>query len=256
MELGEHTRSHLGTTTTWLAHRGQNLQVAHVVLDNLDSVEPVAVVDPLTEELNWWLSEELFSLGHVQVIDEADSLELGALRLEAVLGTSIELGLNDLLHTVGGGTSREVDGEADLILVQFEQNLINKNGLTNTSVTQKQDGLVRVEESLSKESVPDGINSGNDDLVELLVDWLVSWWLPSSPVLLLSADVVLVDSVAVREHRLNVTKDVIDLAAGLFINSGTNGPDDAEHEPLFNVEEEVATVLLLTLLKARDEGVE
>jgi hypothetical protein len=49
VELGKHTIGQFGTTTTGLAHGGEELKVAHVVLDNLGSVEPVAVVHPLTE---------------------------------------------------------------------------------------------------------------------------------------------------------------------------------------------------------------
>ena len=90
MELGKHTLTDVGTTTTRLTHSGHNLKVADEVLDNFGAIVPETVVDPLTEQLDWGLSAESLLLGHVEVINETDSLELGTLRLESVLGTSVE----------------------------------------------------------------------------------------------------------------------------------------------------------------------
>jgi len=76
MELGNHTGSNFSSATAGWAHSSDNLQVAHEVLNDLLAIEPVAVVNPLADELNWGLSAELFLLGHVQVIDKCDCLEL------------------------------------------------------------------------------------------------------------------------------------------------------------------------------------
>jgi hypothetical protein len=47
---------------------------------------------------------------------------------------------------------------------------------------------------------------------------------------------MLENSVAVREHWLNVSQDIVDFSSATFINCGTDRPDKAEHEPLFDVE--------------------
>jgi len=76
VELGEHARSNLGSAAAGWSHGCNYLQVAHVVLHDLLAIEPVAVVDPLTEQLDGWLGAELFLLGHVQVVNKRDGLEL------------------------------------------------------------------------------------------------------------------------------------------------------------------------------------
>jgi hypothetical protein len=48
---------------------------------------------------------------------------------------------------------------------------------------------------------------------------------------------------------------VIDLAARGLVDGGSDGPNDAEDEPLLNVEEEVTAVLFLALLEAGSEVV-
>ena len=74
VELGSKTRGKVSSTTTRLTHGSQNLKLAHEVLDNLLAIIPEACIEPLTDELDRRLSTELFTLGHVKVIDEAHSL--------------------------------------------------------------------------------------------------------------------------------------------------------------------------------------
>jgi hypothetical protein len=50
-----------------------------------------------------------------------------------------------------------------------------------------------------------------------------------------------------REHRLNVSENVIDLSSGSLFDSGTDGPDETEYEPLLNVELVGLMLLFLTL---------
>jgi len=87
--------------------------------------------------------------------------------------------------------------------------------------------------------------------VELFADGLPVIWnllFPRSPVLLLLVDVELEYSVTVREHWFNITEDVVDFTATCFVNGGTNRPNDAEHKPLLNVEQEISSILLFSLL--------
>jgi len=75
--------------------------------------------------------------------------------------------------------------------------------------------------------------------VELFSDWLPVVWnlfLPRRPVLLFLVDVKLKYSIAVGEHRFNVTENVVDFSATGFINSDTNRPNDAKYKPFLDVE--------------------
>lgn len=135
--------------------------------------------------------------------------------------------------------------------------MIDEHGLTDTGVTDKQNGRTVVEETLSEVSVTDGINSGYNNFVELLANWLVGSDLlfPAEPVLLFLVDVVFVDSVAVGEHGLDISEDIIDFTSAAFIDGGANGPNETEYEPLLNVEEVVTSVFFLTLLEAQNKSI-
>ena len=107
VELTEKTSRDFGTTTTGFTHRRDNLKVANVVLGHLSSVArvPEGVVDVLANELKRRLGAEGVLAGHVEIINEADGLNLGVLGLELVLCPAIVLALNHHLEAAGSGTS-------------------------------------------------------------------------------------------------------------------------------------------------------
>jgi hypothetical protein len=76
------------------------LELLDLVGKNLGSVIPESIVDPLSDELKRRMRTEGVLLGHVQVVDEADCLGLSILRTILVLGTSLKVGLNDLLSNL------------------------------------------------------------------------------------------------------------------------------------------------------------
>jgi len=118
VELREHAVTDFSTTTTRFAHGSKDLQVANVVLNNFLSVEPVSIINPLTNQFNWRLGSESVFSWHIEIINEADSFELGSLWLESVLRASVELGFNDFLHTICTCASREVTSERNLVRVK------------------------------------------------------------------------------------------------------------------------------------------
>jgi len=61
-------------------------------------------------------------------------------------------------------------------------------------------------------------------------------FLPWGPVLFLLVNVMFEYSIAVREHRLNISQDIVDFSTTSLVNCCTYRPDKAEHEPLFDVE--------------------
>lgn len=102
------TLSQFSATTTWLTHsRADN------VVDNGEpwlflvlTIVPTAEVKELTDQLNWWLSTELFLLRHVKIIDEDDEL-LAERWTPAVLSTFFVIGLQVILSLIGGSLGRE-----------------------------------------------------------------------------------------------------------------------------------------------------
>lgn len=105
VELGHDSVGDDATTSTWLTHGSQDLHVLHQVADNLLSVVPEAVVDPLTEQLERWLRSIAVFSWHVEVINEADGLDVGVLWLELVVGSLVEVALNYFLAALGSGSS-------------------------------------------------------------------------------------------------------------------------------------------------------
>jgi len=77
----------------------------HSVSRMLLSIIPELVVSPLTDQLKRRLRTESIFAWHVKVIDEANSLALGVLRLVLVTNSSLKVTLNDILDTVRCGTS-------------------------------------------------------------------------------------------------------------------------------------------------------
>jgi len=101
MEFGENTSGDLCTTTAWFTHSRQELQILNVVWNDLESVIPELIVNPLPHELKWWLGTECVLSWHVKIIDEADSLLLGFHWSVFVFGSSLEVAFNDILNTIG-----------------------------------------------------------------------------------------------------------------------------------------------------------
>lgn len=118
------------------------------------------------------------------------------------------MALDDILDTARSGTSREVDSEAVNIVADLNlvEETLNDSGLSNTRVTNKENLRVSLKKNVNKVLVSDSVNSLNEDLMELFVaieshgltGYLI---LPRSPVpVLVKVNMVLVDSVRVREH--------------------------------------------------------
>jgi hypothetical protein len=114
-----------------------------------------------------------------------------------------------------------------------------------------------VQKALREVSVTHRVNSGYDNLVELLTNRFVGgdFLFPAGPVFLLLINKVIVDRVAVGEHRLDISQNVVDFASASLVDGGAYRPNQAEDEPLLNVKEEIASILLLALFKAKDQRV-
>ena len=122
----------------------------------------------MSDEFNRRLGAIFVLQRHVEIINEANSLQFGVLRLELVLGSSIKVALNVLLGSLRVGTSREVDGERKLKLVEFsEKSLFNKDSLSDARVSNEKNMSIMLEESLRDESVSGPIDSLNVDVMEL-----------------------------------------------------------------------------------------
>lgn len=170
MELGGDPGGDLGTSTTGSAHSGNDLQLAHVVLDNLLAIVPKTGVEPLTKELDRWLGAISILLGHVEVVNKADGLQLGVPWLELVLGSAVKVALDHFLSSLGAGARREVDSERKLERLKLsEESLLDQDSLTDTRVSDKEDAGAGVDQGLGDKSVTGPIDSLNVDFVEVLV---------------------------------------------------------------------------------------
>ena len=91
------------------------------------------MVHPLTDELNRWLSEVLFSLGHVQIINEDDEF-LASGRSEDTLSTFLELLIETILRLISRGLGRESDGDHGVLFWHLLVEHVNDvDGLSSTS---------------------------------------------------------------------------------------------------------------------------
>jgi len=70
---------------------------------------------------------------------------------------------------------------------------------------------------------------------------------PGREVLLFGADVILVNSISVREHRFNISNLEIKFSARLFLKGSTNRPDEGKHEDLLNIGHKVSSISLRSL---------
>ena len=172
MELRLNSVGNFSSSSTWLAHSTQELEVLNVVGGNPLSIKPEFIVDPLSDKLKWWLRPKRILLRHIEIIDEAHSLMLGILGLVLVLCSSLEVTLNDVLSAVRRSSSGEVDGEFVGVLVKCPQDSFDQNGFTDTRMSTEQNLLVVFHESLNKVSVSNRVYSWHHDLGELLARWL------------------------------------------------------------------------------------
>ena len=118
--------------------------------------------------------------------------------------------------------------------VKSHQNSINKYSFTNTRVTNNQYLWVGFKKSLYNESVSPCINGWNANLMELFLNGLpvcLKFIFPRWPVLLLCADIVFKDCILMREHRFNVSNEIIYDFSSILINSSSETPDQSEAPP-------------------------
>ena len=88
-------------TDAWRAHGCTESDILNLFeLHIKEDIVPSAVVHPLSQKLNRRLGTVLFSLWHIQIINENDVL-LPRWRTIATLLTSTHLTINDVLSLIG-----------------------------------------------------------------------------------------------------------------------------------------------------------
>ena len=97
MEFRHDSLRDFSSSSTRFTHSREELEVLHVVRNDLCSIEPESIVNPLSHELKRRLRSEGVFSWHVEVINKADSLLLRVFRSVFVLGSSLEVTLNNLL---------------------------------------------------------------------------------------------------------------------------------------------------------------
>jgi hypothetical protein len=87
--------------------------------------------------------------------------------------------------------------------VESKKDSINKDGLTNSGVSDKEDLRSVLKKRLDNKSVSYSVNSWNINVMELLDDWFpvsLEFFFPRSEFLLLLVDLMLENCVGMREH--------------------------------------------------------
>ena len=103
------------------------------VLDNFLAIVPESVIKPLTYQLKRRLRTVGVLLWHVEIVNKANSLELGILWLIFIVCSSVEVALDHLLCSIGACSGREVNGERKFKLVELSQeSFFNQDSLTDT----------------------------------------------------------------------------------------------------------------------------
>lgn len=122
----------MGSTTTWLSHRSDYLEVLNVLWVQILSVIPESKVHDLSHQFNGRLSSIDFFSRHVEVIDKGNNLLSGILRIEF----SCSLGVtshDDVLCGLSSCSSREVDGHYYHFLIRKAlKNCVNSFSLSYT----------------------------------------------------------------------------------------------------------------------------
>ena len=99
MELRKYTSRNFSTTTTGFTHSTYNLEILDVVSNNLLSIIPEFVINPLSDQLKRWLRSEGILSWHIEIIDEAYCLLFSFHWPILVLGLSLEIRLDNFLYT-------------------------------------------------------------------------------------------------------------------------------------------------------------
>jgi hypothetical protein len=172
-------------------------------------VVPEAGVHHLTDKLNWRLSAVVIFPRHVEVVNECNSLFLSLLWLVLVLGFLLIVGLDNVLDSSGVSSCREVDSESlNRLFLDIEERL-NSLSLTHSRHSDEHNVLVNAEEVLNELRVTSSINCRHVNVVEsnssLGLPVVLDEVFPGGEILLFRAYMVLIDSVRVREHGLNIS---------------------------------------------------
>ena len=115
------------TATTWGSHSRDKDDIFNLLEVFLlgFSVVPSLMVHPLADKLNRRLSEVLFSLRHVQIIDKDDIFLAGG-RSENTLSTLLKLFIETILGLVGRGLSGESDGDHSVLFGHLRVEHVNE----------------------------------------------------------------------------------------------------------------------------------
>ena len=131
--------------------------------------------------------------------------------------------------------------------IKGHQNTVDQDGFSDTGVSNKKNLRSMVQKILDDESVSDCVNRWNIDRVEFQGLWLEGGrklLIPRSPVFLLWVNEVIEHGIGMREHGLDISKDIVDIFSGGLLDGGANGPNQAENEPFLNEEELFDQILI------------
>jgi hypothetical protein len=200
------------------------------------------MVEPLAEKLNGRLSEILFLLGHVQIINK-DAKLLARRRTENTFTSLLKFLIKSILDLVSTGLSGESQRNSLVVLRHFlVQHVCNIDSFTGTSRTRGKNVLSVTHEQFLDVFHADRIESGHNDfrVGMLLVNFERLHGVgPNDPLLGFLVEAVVVASALVGELELVVfahdfTKFHIKFVSAISSGGAASGPDSRENEEGFD----------------------
>eukprot|EP00960_Hanusia_phi_P047137 758242-Hanusia_phi.AAC.8 len=234
-EVGAALQAHSddGSTAAGVGHDLQELDVLDVLDALLLAVVPEAIVEPVAEELEGRLRTEGVLGRHVEVVDEQDHL-LASGGTKHVLHPLLHAPLDDELEPLGGRLGGEVDLREEEAR-ELGDALLHNHCLAHPRVAHHQHVLVGSHELVGQEGEADGVDGGDEDLVEGKVvgclpargDLVV----PGNPLRLLAIDEPVKDGRLRGKGRVELSHRHVELLPALLIDRRADGPHDRESEP-------------------------
>jgi hypothetical protein len=173
---------------------------------------PSTLIDPLTEDLNRRLSTILFDLGHVQVINENNTLHTNS-GSKVILSQFGQFTIDNVLNLIASGLSREsnINGEP-FVSWELLKDILDVFGLTSTGWTNEHDwlSLLLAHQKLKHVAVLDLVRGGNDDLIgdsilgELIEFIFVDEVVPGLPRIKIRLVAVIIDGTLVKARWTNL----------------------------------------------------
>jgi hypothetical protein len=125
------------------------------------------LINCLSKQLTRRLSKVLLELRHVNIVDEEDLGGVRHFRCEHSSSLLVQITLEGILQILACGLAREVDEGRVKLLIRIHQEVLDDDGLANSSLTCEQRIEAVVHQCLQDVFILDGVVSWHQDVEEI-----------------------------------------------------------------------------------------